>query len=182
MSEITDELKGGKIRTHHCTYAMRASLVQKAGGFREFFQTGEDLDFQLRLSESGRVLYVPENWYLYRLHATSITHTQQTTLREFFARTALELQSQRRQSGADDLQRGNPPPIPNVEGSQVNTAKAHVQGLLLGRAWREHGLGQRMRALRSGARALAAGPMQLHAWRSVAALVLKPAGGNRDQH
>ncbi len=175
--EITKELASGTVRTHLCTYAIRSSLVQKLEGFREYFGSGEDIDYQLRLGEAGRIRYEPQNWYFYRLHPSSVTHTQRTHLREFFSRTAYDLQNQRRECGIDALQRGSPPPLPNGVDSSVHGAKEHIQGMLLGHAWREHRMGRRMRALRAGARALAVNPRQLRAWKSFAALILKSSNG-----
>src|SRR5208282_4394937 len=67
--------------THLCTYAIRSSLVAKVGGFREYFETSEDVDFKLRLEEAGRIAFVPECWYFYRIHASSITHGQTSASR-----------------------------------------------------------------------------------------------------
>ena len=121
-AEITEELINGKLRTSFCTYAVRSSLVQRVGLFREFFEAGYDLDFQLRLGEAGRIAYVPENWYFYRIHSSSITHTQPNLLREFYERTALDLQQQRRTSGSDDLQRGRRLSKPSFAESPVHSA------------------------------------------------------------
>lgn len=106
--DITYELTSGIARTHLCTYAIRSELIAKVGGFRDFFESGEDIDFQLRLGELGRIFYLPEPFYFYRLHSASITHNQYTVLREYFSRMATELQRQRLSSGTDDLQRGCP--------------------------------------------------------------------------
>jgi hypothetical protein len=159
-------------------------LVRKLGGFREFFETAQDLDFQLRLGEIGRIAYVPQNWYLYRLHAASITHTQSSMMRDFFERTAYDLQKQRRKFGLDDLQRGFIPAKPGNDRSQPHSAKDHVQGQLLARAWAEHRAGKKVLALRTATRALATDPLRIHIWRSIFALMLKPsrtAFGTRDK-
>ena len=76
-------------------------------------KSGYDIDFQLRTGEAGKIFYVPENWYFYRIHSSSITHTQSSLIREFFAEVAHTMQRQRRISGQDDLQRGFPPSKPN---------------------------------------------------------------------
>lgn len=173
-AEITDELINGKVRTHFCTYAIRSSLVRKVGGFREFFESGEDVDFQLRLGEAGRIAYVPENWYFYQIRPSSITHTQPSLVREFFERTAFELQRQRRTSGLDDLQRGLLPSKPRFTQSEPHSAIDHIQGHLLGMAWREHQAGRKTLALRTAVRAFAANPLKIRVWKSIIALVLKP--------
>jgi glycosyltransferase involved in cell wall biosynthesis len=177
-AEITDELVNGILRTSFCTYAIRSSLAQKVGGFREFFESAQDIDFQLRLGEAGRIAYVPENWYFYRLHASSITHTQSNAVRAFFERTAFELQRQRRMSGLDDLQRGCPPAIPSFGRSPGHSAAEHLQKHLLGRAWREHQVGKKIPALQTGVRALMANPLKFRVWKNVLALVFKKSGND----
>ena len=172
-SEITNELINGKLRTSFCTYAVRSSLVQKVGLFREFFEAGYDLDFQLRLGEAGRIAYVPANWYFYRIHSSSITHTQPNVVREFFERTAFDLQQQRKTSGLDDLQRGCPPSKPGSDQLPVHSASDHIQQHLISRAWREHSVGEKISALRTGVRALVINPLNAQVWKSVLALILK---------
>jgi hypothetical protein len=171
--EITDELMKGHLRTSFCTYAVRSALVRKVGEFREFFEMGYDLDFQLRVGEAGRIGYVPENFYFYRLHSSSLTHSQPNAMRQFFERTALELHRQRIADGLDDLQRGRPPEKPGSDLAAVHSAGAHIQAQLLGQAWREHNGGQRMAALRMGIRALTINPINAEAWKSVLALLVK---------
>ena len=172
-TDITAELIDGIIRTHLCTYAIRSSSIAKAGGFREYFETAEDLDFQLRLGEAGRIGYVPENWYFYRLHATSATHTQRSVEREFFERISYDLQKQRRAFGQDDLQKGCPPAKPAPGRSAASDVNKEIQGMLLGKAWREHQTGNKARALKTGLRALTVNPLSFGAWKSVFALILK---------
>lgn len=172
-ADITSELSNGRLRTHLGTYAVRSPMIQRLNGFREFFESAQDLDFQLRLGEVGRIAYVPQQWYLYRLHASSITHTQPDATRRFFEQKAYELQKQRQENGVDELQRGQVPQKPTDDWSPPYSAKRHVQGQLLGRAWQEHRVGKKTQALRTGARALAADPLQMHVWRSMAALILK---------
>lgn len=174
--EITGELREGVVRTSLCTYAIRAEAMVKAGGFREYFESSYDIDMQLRLCEVGRIGYVPETFYFYRIHESSITHRQSNVVREFFERTAHYFQEQRRTSGLDDLQRGRPPSKPEAGLSSANSASAHIQGMLLGRAWREHDAGLKANAVATGLRALAENPSNFRVWKSLLALALKPAG------
>ena len=178
-AEITDELINGKLRTSLCTYAIRSSLAQKIGGFREFFNSAYDIDFQLMLGELTRIRYIPENCYFYRLHSSSITHTQPKLVREFFERTAFELQRQRRISGLDDLQRGRVISKPRSDQSAPDSATHQIQDQLLGKAWREHRAGKKAQALKTGLRALALHPVNIALWKSLLALVLKPASTGR---
>jgi glycosyltransferase involved in cell wall biosynthesis len=175
FADITDELAGGKVRAHLCTYAIRSSFVRRVAGFREFFISGYDIDFQLRCGELGRIAFVPENWYTYRIHNSSIIHTQSSAMMNFYERTAYELQKQRHEFGIDDIQKGNPPPKPTDDRSLPFSATAHIQGQLIGQAWHEHRAGNKIGALRFGFRAVATDPLQMGMWRSLIAMILKPS-------
>jgi hypothetical protein len=171
--EITDELHRGHTRTSLCTFAVRTELLRQLGGCRPFFATAEDIDLELRLGEITRVWYEPVSWYFYRLHDASITHTQGTNLRDFFSQTARAFLAQRRSGRPDDLQRGCPPPVPDVALGARFAAGKDLQGMLLARAWTEHGEGHRLRALRTGLRACFAWPWSLKGWKDLAILACK---------
>jgi glycosyltransferase involved in cell wall biosynthesis len=173
FSDITEELLDGISRTHLCTFAIRLAMVRRISGFREYFETAEDLDFQFRLAEFGRIAYVPEISYLYRIHSASITHSQPNNRRLFFAAMAKQFSLQRRERRADALQDGAAPFPPSGRGPKPSTASHHIQGIMLGRAWTEYGEGQIQRSLATAARAIAANPISISAWRSVLALVVK---------
>ncbi|MBF2003622.1 MAG: glycosyltransferase [Synechococcales cyanobacterium M58_A2018_015] len=173
--EITGELRRGYTRTHLCTYAIRNDVLRILGGFRPYFVTGEDIDFQLRLGEVCRVWYCSAPVYHYRLHNASITHTRGSGEREFFDQIAREFQHQRQTRGQDDLQRGVPPSPTSINSKRPLTATQHIQNCLLGRAWREHQAGQKLQALSTGLRSLMLLPSNLTVWRSVLALAVKPA-------
>jgi glycosyltransferase involved in cell wall biosynthesis len=174
--DVTDELREGKTRTHLGTFTIRTEALRKIGGCRPFFQTAEDIDLQMRLAGVCRVWFVPEVFYLYRLHPNSITHTQKSALRRFFEETAREFASQRRAGQPDDLERGCPPtpPMPEMTGS-VAKPQLMIQGVLLSKAWAEHAEGRKLTALRTGLRACRMWPRNWGAWRSLAMLALKPA-------
>lgn len=174
--EITEELHNGISRTHFCTFAVRVEVLRSLGGSRQYFDTAEDIDLQLRLGELCRVWYIPEIQYHYRLHDTSLTHTQSNVEREFFESMAREFQRQRRTQGSDDLQRGCPPTPPQGGDKSVMKTAEHTQGLLMGSAWHEHRAGHKQRSLAIGMRSVIAQPSNMVAWRSLLALALKPAG------
>ncbi len=176
--EISEELKNGITRTHFCTFACRVEFLRALGGFRPYFKTAEDIDFQLRLGELCRVWYVPEIQYYYRLHDLSITHRQSNVEREFFEFIAREFQRQRHTQGSDELQRGSPPLLPLGVDTSVKTATEHIQGMLMGHAWQEHQAGHKWQALNIGVRSVITRPSNLTAWRSLLALAVKPAGKN----
>ena len=173
--DITAELNLGHTRTCLCSYALRKIALERIGGFRQYFETAEDIDFQLRLGSAGRVMYLPRVYYRYRLHQTSITHTQANIKRIFFEKTARDFQSQRRATGMDDLQRGNPPAIPEAKNNRAGKASLQISGMLIGEAWRRHKNGDKIQAIWFGIRALAAAPQDFNLWRSVIALVVKKA-------
>jgi GT2 family glycosyltransferase len=175
--EITHELCSGKGRTHLCTFLIRMEHLRRLEGFRPYFVGTEDADFQLRLGEVCRVWWEPRPAYVYRLHGESITHTQPSTERKFLERMAQEFQKQRRETGLDDLQRGTPPPVPANLKADARQTNKQIQSILIGEAWRAHGAGRRMRAISTGLRACMAAPVELGAWKSLAALAVKPRRG-----
>jgi hypothetical protein len=174
--DITQELRNGITRTHLCSFAIRARVLQRLDGFRQYFCTSEDIDFQLRLGDLYRIWYLPENLYHYRIHDRSITHTQGDCERQFFELKAHEFQIQRRLLGSDDLQRGCPPVPPSSSEDYPLTAADHLQKLLIGSAWKEHQNGHKLRALATGLRSVMAKPQNPWMWRNFLVLVLKPAG------
>jgi glycosyltransferase involved in cell wall biosynthesis len=176
---ISGEIRRGVGRTHFCTFLTRTSVVRQLGGFRDYFIGTEDSDFILRLGEATEVWYEPKLSYLYRLHGESITHTQPSAQRKFLEQTMLEFQKQRLATGVDDLMRGNPPPIPTDLPTTAERTDDQVQHLLLGQAWRHHAAGRRGAAIREGLRALRQKPTNAKAWKSVAALAIKPMAASR---
>ncbi len=172
--DITEELLAGQTRTHLCSFAIRRPHLDAIGGKREYFESAEDIDLQLRLAESCRVWYEPVSWYRYRLHDESLTHTQASTRRAFFEQYARHLRDQRARGEPDDLQRGCPL-LPPCKDTPPDRSGPQVQGMLLADAWRKHARGEKLTAIASGFRALALAPLDAGVWRSVAALLLKPA-------
>ncbi len=172
--ELTEYLRQGMTRTHFGTYAVRLGILRSLGGFRPYFRTAEDIDLKLRLGEACRVWYLPELYYYYRLHENSITHMTANTQRKFFDAIALEFQQQRLAQGNDDLQRGCAPHLPSENDALPRNVQEHIQGILIGRSWREHQAGHKLRALKIGVRSVLARPSNLAAWRSLVALGIKP--------
>jgi glycosyltransferase involved in cell wall biosynthesis len=171
-AEITDELCSGQARTHLGTYLVRMDAVRRVGGFRAWFVTGEDVDFQFRVGEAGRVGYEPHVVYSYRLHDASITHRQASARQAFFEDCAREFQRQRRAGRVDDLDAGRPPQPP-VDDRTVNSSTEHMWGLLIGQSWRDWNGGQRKVALWNGMRACALRPARWASWRNLGTLAVK---------
>ena len=166
-------LRNGKTPTSLCTFAVRTELLRQVGGCRPFFVTAEDIDLLLRVGEITRVWYEPRSEYFYRLHDSSITHTQGRTLKDFYEKTARAFAEQRRAGQLDELARGCPPAVPaDTPGTSYNSGQ-HLQGMLLSQAWNEHAAGHRLRSLRTGLRACLAWPRSLGTWKSLVALACK---------
>lgn len=172
FEDINDELTNGITRTHLCTFAIRGEFIQSLGGFRTYFETAEDIDFALRLGNVCRVAYLPEVFYFYRLHDTSITHTQKSSRRLFFEQTARDFQLQRVHRGADDLDIGTAPSPPDNTIGISNSANDHVYGMLIGQAWTDIKSGQRIQALCLMSRALRLRPLHWDAWKNFLWLAL----------
>src|SRR5262249_32923313 len=94
--EITHDLRAGVVHCHFCTLGVRREWLGGLGGCGGYFETAEDIDLMLRLSEVAGVWFEPRPWYLYRLHDTSVTHTQKRALRDFYEATARAFAAQRR--------------------------------------------------------------------------------------
>lgn len=176
VGDVTDEILSGKSRSHMCAYLFRTELLRRIGGCREWFVTSEDADLQYRLAEATRMAFDPRCAYLYRLHDASITHAQKSAQRRFFESQARRFLEQRRAGREDDLERGHPPAVPGADGAADSTLSTdrQIQELLLGQAWREHAAGRRGQSVATGWRAVRSRPTNLRAWRSLAALLIKP--------
>jgi hypothetical protein len=69
----------------HPAVMMRTAAVRKIGGYRDQYNTLEDLDLFLRLAEVGTLANLPEVLLHYRQHFNSVTHRkaeQQSRLRQ----------------------------------------------------------------------------------------------------
>jgi len=171
--DVTLELLESKTRTSFCTFLVKRSVVIELGGCRSFFVTSSDIDLQLRLATQIKIAFVPEVTYYYRLHDSSITHTQASNRRVFFEKTARLFSQQHLEKGVDDLQRGMPPDIPNFEDSP-SKSNEQIKGLLTSEAWRLHRSGQKMKAISKGWDVCLKSPFSLNGWRNLAVLIVKP--------
>ena len=172
--EFTDNLRKGITSTHFCTFAVRTEVLRKLEGCRQYFKTAEDIDLQLRIGEVCRVWFLPDLHYGYRIHHSSITHSQSNIEREFFEQTARDFQSQRLLQGSDALQRGCPPTPPKPVKKQALKGDIHMQELLLCQAWREHAAGYKFLALGTAMRSLTKQPTTPRIWSNLLVLALKP--------
>lgn len=171
--DIQSELSAGVTRTSLCTYMLRREVFNQIGYLRGYFETSPDIDFQMRLGEQLRVGYDPFNSYYYRLHDESITHSQATARRVFFEQTCHVFQQQRLIRGSDDLSDGNPPTPPSKNGHAAPGAVSHIQGMLVGEAWRTFVAGRTTDALVLAWRATAENPIGISAWRALLLIALR---------
>jgi hypothetical protein len=186
--ELTQDLRHGRVAVHFCTYLAEMDAIRATGGFRRFFVTGSDIDFQLLLGEQIRVWYEPTCWYSYRLHDASITHTYARTFQKANEATARWLQEQRAERGdpanvadaantidrvtfgLDDLQLGRNVDPPAVEFMKGPSAKEQAWQMRWYEAWRQHGSGRRLQGLHLALRATARQPLRGEAWRGLGAM------------
>jgi glycosyltransferase involved in cell wall biosynthesis len=146
--DITNNIKNGELSSSFCTYAIKRTLFNKVGGFRPYFVTAEDLDFQLRLSEHTNVMYFPDDCYIYRLHGDSITHLQPENTKHAYEAIAKTFQQQRRIAGKDDLELGLAKPVSKKnDASKPTSARVHAMSIAVGNSWRLHSQGQKKSAI-----------------------------------
>ena len=94
------EKNGGGIFPN--TAMMRTDAVRRIGGYRSHFESSEDLDLLLRLSEHGTIANIGDFLYGYRLNPNGLTFTGKEK-RDFFAQQALKLWKERKKTGSDSL-------------------------------------------------------------------------------
>ena len=178
VADATDRILDGRLATHLCAFAIRREAVDRIGGFRPWFETAEDIDFALRLAEAGAVGFDPFDAYLYRLHGTSITHTQASVRRRFYEQQARAMSGERRTTGADALMRGEPPAPPALDdprAARADGAGLHVAQLLVGQSWQAFAEGRRRAAIGAALRALASHPLHAAAWKALLLVSVRAA-------
>ena len=175
--EITTDLRRGQVHTHFCAIAIRAEIARRVPA-RTFFRTSSDIDMQLRIGETCRVWYEPENAYLYRLIDSSITHSTKAPVREFYESQARRFQLQRRRRGADDLDLGRAPQCP-VHASGQCAASSQMQGILTAACWAAFEKDNRLKAFSYAVQAVLTRPTAIAGWRNAAILVAKTAMNGR---
>lgn len=176
--EVSDLLRAGKVQTHLCTWLIRAPVLRRSGGARPWFETAEDVDLQFRLACEGRVWHMARPMYRYRLHGGSITHGRRLARLAFFDRMAVEFLAERRRSGRDALDLGQPPDIPDfdtiaAEHAPEDKLAGQVLGHLTSQAWRDHAAGRHGAALGRMVRVVVRAPLRLASWRGLAVMAVK---------
>lgn len=174
--DVTERLLEGNPLTHLCTWLIRSDALRQVGGAREWFRSAEDLDLQFRLAAIGRVWHEPKVAYLYRLHDASLTHRTDKETIGFYDAQARRFALQRKETGADALQRGAPPvpPSPRGEARSNLTAFDHASNHAIGAAWREFETGKTGgEAYGRLCDALSRHPFSLRLWRHVLLIKVK---------
>jgi len=173
--EITNELRQGHTRTHFGSFLLRSEVFRNIGGFRPFFITSEDIDFQCRLGHYTKVWYENRTNYWYRINQKSITHNQSTQKRIFYENLARSLSKERLHSGTDCLELGKLPELPKQKGKAKGQANQQMAKLLRDYSWRLHAQGEKKQAISIAWRAIQYNPKSSLLWRSLIAVVRKNA-------
>lgn len=164
LRDVTLSLLDGKPVTHFCTWVTRCRSLREISGAREWFVTAEDLDMQFRLAKIGAVWHLPKVGYRYRIHATSITHTQSDVKRKFYERCASEFACERRDLGTDVLESGAPPDVPVGDNYDMRRHHHHIAGQYQGKAWALCNERDHVNALKSISQAIRHNPLGASHW------------------
>jgi glycosyltransferase involved in cell wall biosynthesis len=163
--------EGGAMRFP--TTMMRRQAVIDVGGFREPFKVGEDFDLFLRLMERRRVANLTEVLLLYRLHTqntSGILSSRWLVYRD----AILALAEERRRTGSDRLQRGEPLSLsfPTDPGAEQRTWESH-------RLWARLALtsGYLRSSWKHTLKALALAPHKVPSWKLLARVSLETSKG-----
>lgn len=110
----------------HSSVMFRRAEAASAGLYREAFERSQDYDLWLRLAQTGTVARLNQVLCLFRRRADSVSLTQ-TYRQRRYAALAQHLAGQRRETGADDLERnGAMPGLPPLEEIVVRRATARI--------------------------------------------------------
>jgi len=108
---VEEQFQGGGMRFP--TTMMRREVAQAAGGFREPFRMGEDLDLLMRMGELGKLGNLDDTVYLYRQHLASVCAGLGSRWHGY-RDAVIDLARERRIRGTDRLQRGEAFSIANA--------------------------------------------------------------------
>jgi glycosyltransferase involved in cell wall biosynthesis len=139
----------------HPATMMRLSALRQIGGYRDEFNTLEDLDLFLRLAEVGKLANLPEVLLRYRQHFASVTHSRE------------EKQNQIRQAIYDQTRarRGLPADVPPPTG-RSRPRKRYEQHRFW--AWSALKAGNKQTARKHAFKTLQGAPFAPDSWRLIA--------------
>lgn len=169
---IQDSFRRGETITHFCTFMTKTSALKKLGGCRPFFVTGEDIDLQLRLSELGPIYFLAINFYFYRLHHLSITHTQSNSHREFYETVARHSHHLRLKGHIDDIDSGVKLEIPEKNDTPRNV-NFKIRNQLISESWYLHKNSKKITAIKAAGKVIRIYPMSLKVWWNFFLIIVK---------
>jgi len=102
--DVADALSKGNVLNSEM---LRKPALEAVGLYREEFRYAQDYDLCLRLAERYDLANLPEFLYSIRFHPRSITISRMA-VQSFYADMARVLAAERRATGSDRLQRGEP--------------------------------------------------------------------------
>jgi glycosyltransferase involved in cell wall biosynthesis len=142
----------------HPAAMIRMTALKQVGGYRDEFNTLEDLDLFLRLAEVGKLANLPDVLLHYRQHFASVTHSKE------------EKQNQIRQAIYDQARarRGLPPDRPPVI-TRTKPRERHEQHHFW--AWSALKAGNTRTALKHALKTVKQAPFKLNSWRLLACAV-----------
>jgi glycosyltransferase involved in cell wall biosynthesis len=163
---VQQQFEGGGMRFP--ATMMRGESARAAGGFREPFRMGEDLDLLMRMGELGKLANLDDTIYLYRQHLASVCAGLGSRW-HVYRDAVISLARERRTSGTDRLQRGEALSIVDSSGRGLSNFEAYVF-LDWARGALDHG--NRRLAGRYAWSALVRRPFALSHWKMLARAVL----------
>jgi len=172
--EATKQLACGEGPPGHGSVIFRSELYRRVGGYREPFRFAQDWDLWLRLGERGRIAYVPEFLYAYRIDEHSISgrwRARQLRLAELARRCyAARLQARAEAPHLEEAARISREPLPPREPSPHGTTY-FIGKCLLDR--------RDARALPYLRRSVRAAPWNWRSWAALASAALLCRGKER---
>jgi len=136
----------------HPAAMIRLSALKQVGGYRDEFNTLEDLDLFLRLAEVGKLANLPDVLLHYRQHFASVTHSREQKQNEI--RQAIYDQTRAR--------RGLPPDRPPVN-IRTTPRQPHEQHHFW--AWSALKAGNTRTAIKHAFKTVRQAPFSLNSWR-----------------
>jgi len=135
------------------------SALKQIGGYRDEFNTLEDLDLFLRLGEVGKLANLPDILLHYRQHFASVTHSKE------------EKQMQIRQAIYDQtrVRRGLPPDVPPPPSARSRPRKKYEQHQFW--AWSALKAGNKRTARKHALQTVKQAPFSMQSWRLLACAV-----------
>lgn len=141
-----EDIDGGHLTLHwpmvHPAVTMRRSIVMQLGGYRQQYNTLEDLDLFLRMAERGRLANLPDVLLHYRQHFGSTCFSrnrQQSDIREAIYRETCARRGMPEPASAPETFRAAPRSENAerhrwawmaLESGHVSTARKHAFGLM----------------------------------------------------